>query len=223
MNKRLLFAFCTTLFTIFYAGADNVNPLGDTDSKMKYKFAIPKEIMYDYQTGKLDKIPLDILTNPIDSVPLSEKLPDIKHEQIGTFVWCWFENGALNVKPVNNVPFKVFVCPTNTGDVLVKVLDNNANNIQDAVVIYHGKKLKYNPESHSYYSKYRKNKFSSYSEITVEHDGYFKIVKESGACFYSYNSKTYVNVEHNNFINSFFTTDKPIYRPGARYPFFQRG
>lgn len=214
MNKKLLFAFCTTLFTIFFAGADNVNPLGDTDSKMKYKFSIPKEIMYDYQTGKLKDLPLDILTNPIDSIPFSEKLPDIKHEQIGTFVWCWFENGALNVKPVNNVPFKVFVCPTNTGDVLVKVLDNNANNIQDAVVIYNGKKIKYNPESHSYYSKYRNNKFSAYSEITVEHDGYLKKVKESESCFYYNNSKYYVNVEHNNFINSFFTTDKPIYRPG---------
>lgn len=205
MNRKIFTLFCV-LFAFSLAFAENYAPLGLTGSKMKYKFSVSKEVMYDYQKNKLKEFPIDDLGTPVDSIPFDEKIPDNRSEKRGTYVWCWFEKGHLMVKPVNNPPFYVFVCQTDNGNTLVKVVDDNARNIEDAVVKYNGKLLKFNPENGSYFSR---SNSAKHSEVTVEHDGYIKQYSQK----VSYNRPKKAK-DDNVFANSFFTTDKPEYRKG---------
>ena len=212
MIKKIFALFCAALFASFSVFADDYSPLGETSSKMIYKFSIPKEVMYDYQTYKIKQIPLDYLINPIDSISAENPVPDMNFEKPGTYVWATFENGKLNIIPVNNVPFKVFVCTTDNSDLFIKVVDLNANIIDNAIVKCNGKKVKFNSETASYFCKSQSKHYWD-NAISVEYDGYLKQLKEK--IFYYVNKRRYITTtEYNNFINSFITTDKPEYRPG---------
>ena len=212
MIKKIFALFCAALFASFSVFADDYSPLGETSSKMRYKFSIPKEVMYDYQTYKIKQIPLDYLINPIDSISAENPVPDMNTEKYGTYVWATFENGKLNIIPVNNVPFKVFVCTTDNSDLFIKVVDLNANIIDNAIVKCNGKKVKFNSETASYFCKSQSKHYWD-NAISVEYDGYLTQLKEKR--FYYVNKRKYITTtEYNNFINSFITTDKPEYRPG---------